>query len=215
MSFSAINMDFSQTKRIAFNDSAWEASPSPGVARIKLERQAAESGHTTSIVRYEPGKSFPRHDHPTGEEFLVLKGVFSDEHGDYPQGAYVRNPPGSAHQPFSREGCVLLVKLCQMKDEKDRVVLNLKAHSNQLCFHHPTLAEKVSFEYFQAGQNWRFQVEGGLEILVVEGEIKQDDRMFQKWSWLRFPDGASLEFVFERSTLLWIKRGHHSFLPLE
>ena len=28
------------------------------------------------------GSRFPAHDHPEGEEILVLEGVFSDEHGD-------------------------------------------------------------------------------------------------------------------------------------
>jgi hypothetical protein len=29
------------------------------------------------------------------EEFLALDGIFQDEHGDYPEGTYVRNPPTS------------------------------------------------------------------------------------------------------------------------
>jgi hypothetical protein len=28
--------------------------------------------------------------HGSGEEFLVLEGVFQDEHGDFPPGYYVR-----------------------------------------------------------------------------------------------------------------------------
>ncbi len=43
----------------------------------------------------------------------MLDGVFSDEHGDYPAGTYLRNPPGTRHAPFSREGCTLFVKLWQ------------------------------------------------------------------------------------------------------
>jgi anti-sigma factor ChrR (cupin superfamily) len=37
------------------------------------------------------------HVHGGGEEFLVLEGVFQDEHGDFPAGTYVRNPPQSSH----------------------------------------------------------------------------------------------------------------------
>ena len=40
----------------------------------------------------------------------MLEGVFSDEGGDHAAGTYLRNPPGSAHAPFSREGCLLFVK---------------------------------------------------------------------------------------------------------
>ena len=50
---------------------------------------------------------FSTHPHPHGEEILVLEGVFSDEHGDYPAGTYLRNPPGSQHAPYSKEGCVI------------------------------------------------------------------------------------------------------------
>jgi len=47
----------------------------------------------------------------------VLEGVFSDEHGDYGAGMYVRNPVGSKHTPFSKDGCAILVKLWQYPAE--------------------------------------------------------------------------------------------------
>jgi hypothetical protein len=72
-----------------------------------------ESGRATSIVRYEPGARFHAHRHPMGEEFFVLEGTFCDEQGDYPAGSYVLNPPDSRHAPWTRDGCVLFVKLCQ------------------------------------------------------------------------------------------------------
>ena len=56
---------------------------------------------------------------PLREDFLVLEGVFSDETGDHPAGTYLRNPPGSAHAPFSREGCLLFVKLRQFAPAKE------------------------------------------------------------------------------------------------
>jgi anti-sigma factor ChrR (cupin superfamily) len=43
---------------------------------------AVETAQVTSVVRYLPGAKFPAHDHPEGEEILVLEGTFSDEHGD-------------------------------------------------------------------------------------------------------------------------------------
>ena len=57
--------------------------------------------------------------HGGGEEFLVLEGVFQDEHGDYPAGSYVRNPPTTRHTPGSEPGCVIFVKLWQF-DPGDR-----------------------------------------------------------------------------------------------
>ncbi|MBP9905295.1 MAG: cupin domain-containing protein [Rhodoferax sp.] len=64
----------------------------------------------TAMVRWAPGTFFNPHRHYGGEEILVLEGVFSDEHGSYPAGSWLRSPHLSQHQPFSREGCVILVK---------------------------------------------------------------------------------------------------------
>ncbi len=82
-----------------------------GVERKMLDRVGDEVARATSIVRYAPNSHFSAHAHGGGEEFLVLEGVFSDEHGDYPPGTYVRNPVGSCHTPRSDGGCTLFVKL--------------------------------------------------------------------------------------------------------
>jgi len=99
-----LNMNFDQRVVIPTHEQEWEPSPMAGVERKKLERESAESGRATSIVRYAPNSKFSAHQHPAGEEIFVLEGVFSDESGDYPAGTYIRNPPGSEHAPFSREG---------------------------------------------------------------------------------------------------------------
>jgi anti-sigma factor ChrR (cupin superfamily) len=52
-----------------------------------------------ALVRWAPGTVFQPHGHPGGEEILVLDGVFQDEHGSYPAGSWLRNPPGSVHRP--------------------------------------------------------------------------------------------------------------------
>jgi len=63
-----------------------------------------------ALVRWAPGTVFQPHGHPGGEEILVLEGVFQDEHGDYPAGCWLRNPPGSVHRPWSKAGCTIWVK---------------------------------------------------------------------------------------------------------
>ena len=108
-----LNMDFSKRLIVETAEMDWLPSPAPGVRRKPLERLQKESGHTTSIVKYAPDTSFASHSHPLGEEIFVLEGVFSDESGDYPAGSYLRNPPGSRHAPFSKDGCVIFVKLNQ------------------------------------------------------------------------------------------------------
>lgn len=64
----------------------------------------------TAMVQWAPGTFFNPHRHYGGEEILVVDGVFSDEHGNYPRGSWIRSPHLSQHQPFSVEGCLILVK---------------------------------------------------------------------------------------------------------
>jgi len=64
----------------------------------------------TALVRWAPGTYFNPHRHYGGEEIFVIDGVFEDELGRYPAGSWIRSPHLSAHQPFSVEGCTILVK---------------------------------------------------------------------------------------------------------
>jgi anti-sigma factor ChrR (cupin superfamily) len=109
-----LRTDFTEPVTLQTKDLPWEPSPAPGVERRYLVRDEA-FGLVTSIVRYAPGASFPAHAHPGGEEILVLEGTFADEHGVYPAGTYLRNPPGSRHHPYSPDGCVIFVKLGHLR----------------------------------------------------------------------------------------------------
>ena len=116
-----INADFSQKVVIRPDDHLWVASPSPGVKRMMLDRIGEETGHATSLVRYTPDSVFPTHVHSGGEEILVLKGEFSDEHNDYPTGSYLRNPIGTKHRPrIGPQGATIFVKLHQF-DQQDKI----------------------------------------------------------------------------------------------
>lgn len=114
-----VNDDFSARVLVHSSRLDWVPSPIAGVDRRMLDRIGDEVARATSVVSYAPHSSFSRHTHAGGEEFLVLDGVFSDEHGDYPAGTYIRNPPTSAHTPSSSGGCVIFVKLWQF-DPADR-----------------------------------------------------------------------------------------------
>src|SRR6188472_105149 len=120
-----LNADFSRRVAVHAARLAWVASPMAGVDRRMLDRIGDEVARATSIVRYAPTSQFSRHVHGGGEEFLVLDGVFQDEHGDFPAGSYVRNPPTSRHTPGSSSGCILFVKLWQF-DPADRKEIKLK-----------------------------------------------------------------------------------------
>jgi hypothetical protein len=55
----ALNLDFTKTACIRPKPEDWVKSPSDGVSRLHLERENEESGHTTSLVQFAPGSSFP------------------------------------------------------------------------------------------------------------------------------------------------------------
>lgn len=107
-----INSDFEQRIVIQPNDYRWVESPIKGVMRMMLDRIGDEKARATSIVRYEPFSEFSSHIHTSGEEFLVLNGIFSYEHRSYKIGRYARNPIGSSHTPkIGKEGATIFVNL--------------------------------------------------------------------------------------------------------
>ncbi len=212
-----LNMDFSKPAMLLEQDKHWVTSPADGVSRIPLEREAAESGHTTSFVKFEPGSYFPEHSHPRGEEIYVLEGVFSDENGDYPAGSYLRNPPGSRHQPFTEQGCVLFVKLDQFQaDDQQQVVLRPENQHWQpgignlqvLPLHqHNTestaLVRWPANEVFQPHTHW-----GGEEIVVISGRFIDEHGEYPAGSWLRSPHMSRHFPRVEEETLILVKVGH-------
>lgn len=212
-----LNMDFNQRVVINSNQSDWLASPRQGVWRKPLAREEAERGHATSIVRYDAGARFSQHDHPLGEEVLVLEGTFSDETGDYPAGTYFRNPEGFIHAPFSEEGCVILVKLHQFQpDDLQHVCIDtntaawLPGNGNlQVLPLHNFNGESVALVHWPAGERFQSHVHpGGEEIYVISGELIDEQGRYPAGTWIRNPHMSSHHPFVEQDTLIWVKVGH-------
>ena len=79
-----IAADFDKREVVHSESLDWIKSPMAGVERRPLDRIGGEVARATTIVRYTPGSHFSPHVHTGGEEFIVLEGVFQDEHGDFP-----------------------------------------------------------------------------------------------------------------------------------
>jgi anti-sigma factor ChrR (cupin superfamily) len=178
----------------------WVPSPSPSVWRKRLHRVGpAEAGQVTSLVRFEPGSRFPEHGHPEGEEILVLEGVFSDEHGDWPAGTYLLNPEGFRHAPFSREGCLLFVKLRQAPGvERRHVALRTEALAwtptgrpgiERKPLHvQPEFRDATYLERWAAGTDpGEESLQQGAEIFVLEGDLADERGAYGPGTWLRLP----------------------------
>ena len=68
------------------------------------------SGHRVSLVSWLPGTRIRPHNHPTGEEIFVLKGVLKDERGDTPKGGWLRLHPGATHAPYAEKPTMILLR---------------------------------------------------------------------------------------------------------
>jgi anti-sigma factor ChrR (cupin superfamily) len=123
-----LNADFSRRAVVHAAQLDWVPSPMPGVHRRLLDRIGDEVARATSIVRYAPASHFSPHVHDGGEEFLVLDGVFQDEHGDCPAGSHIRIPSTTSHTPGSEPGCTIFVKLWQF-DPNDRTCVRLDTNA--------------------------------------------------------------------------------------
>lgn len=211
------NLDFGQELILETEQMQWAPSPSNGVTRKVLEREARECGRATSIVRYESNSFFQEHIHTLGEEIFVLEGDFFDENGIYPKGTYLRNPPGSKHSPGSHKGCILFVKLGHF-DRSDREIVRIdttneswhQGHGglqvmplHQFKTQGTALVKWPAGERFVPHRHW-----GGEEILVLSGEFIDEYSRYPVGTWIRSPHLSAHHPFVENETVILVKTGH-------
>ena len=146
-----VHADFD--KRVVINpaDSVWPPSSLPGLKQVILDRIGGAMVRATTVLRYTANSEFPPHVHGSGEEILVLNGMYSDGNVEYPKGAYIQNPVGtSSTSRVGTNGTTLFIK------------------SHQLAKHetHQTIIDTNKTE-------WRPGVVAGLQVMPLheyEGE---------------------------------------------
>lgn len=214
-----INADFSARVVMLPGQQQFVPSPLPGVSRVMLDRAGDEVARATSLVRYAAGSGYSSHRHDGGEEILVLDGIFSDEHGHYPAGSYLRNPPGSNHQPYSEQGCLLLVKLWQFAaDDHTKLVIDTNNRGwlpglvpglSVLPLHEHNGVNTALVRWAANTQFNRHTHPGGEEILVLDGVFRDEFAEYPKGTWLRNPRYSShTPFTGETGALIYVKTGH-------
>jgi anti-sigma factor ChrR (cupin superfamily) len=192
----SINGDLQVRASVDTTTLDWTASPSGTVWRKRVHLVGgAESGQVTSLVRYEPGATFPEHDHPEGEEILVLDGVFSDEHGDWPAGSYLLNPEGFRHAPYSEPGCLIFVKLRQFPGREREHLATMRLER----WAPGTTRPSINFAK-------------GAEILVIDGSFQAEEGLYGTHSWLRVPPGTGITAESDEGCTLYIKEGGATYL---
>lgn len=213
-----LNADFTQRIVIRPADHIWVDSPARNVSRMMLDRVGDEVARATSLVRFAPGSQFDAHSHDGGEEFLVLEGVFSDESGDYPAGSYVRNPIGTRHQPFTRHGCTIFVKLHQFApDDQTPALINTRSAPFRpgmvaglsVLPLHSAPGENVALVRWAPGTRFTPHAHwGGEEVLVIEGTFQDEHGDYPAGSWLRSPHQSRHAPWSDEGCLIYVKTGH-------
>ncbi|WP_417829517.1 cupin domain-containing protein [Thalassospira sp.] len=213
-----LNADFTKRVVIHPDEYQWQKSPAKGVERMMLDRIGHEVARATTIVRFAPDSYFDAHTHDGGEEILVLEGVFSDETGDYPAGSYLRNPIGTRHQPFTKQGCTILVKLHQFDaDDTQQIKIDTKTAAfrpglvpglsvlplHEFGTEHVALVRWQPGTVFSAHRHW-----GGEEIFVIEGTFADEHGSYPQGSWLRSPHLSSHTPFTDEGCLIYVKTGH-------
>ena len=222
-----INDDMTAAVLLDAGHMNWVVSPAAGVDRRMLYREGDEIARATSIVRYAKGSAFPAHTHTGGEEISVLRGIFQNEHGDYPQGSYFRNPPGTSHSPASAQGCEIFVRLWQFRlgdhaqifcrpGEGAPVKPRAGAQSALLLFHDG--AERVALETWSPEATLTIANERALEFMILSGSVNARGKDLGAQGWGRLPAGVPLVAkAGPGGAQVWIKDAplrHSDILPM-
>ncbi len=213
-----IHADLSKRVVVNSNELPWVDSPLPGVQRRMLERDGEEVARATTIVRYAPDSYFSAHTHVGGEEYLVLDGIFSDETGDYHQGMYVRNPIGSRHKPYTKDGTTILVKLQQF-DPNDQEYVRIDTYKAewlagqieglQVMPLHEYGTEQIALVKWEPGTSYERHVhERGEEIYVISGVFADEHSIYPQGTWIRNPAGSEHTPYSDEGCVIYVKNGH-------
>ena len=217
---SRIRACFEERVVVLTGGEAWAPSPYAGVERKVLDRVGDEIARATSVVRFAPNTTFPEHVHGGGEEFLVLQGLFIDDDGEYPVGAYVRNPIGSQHAPRAgTDGATLLVKLHQFAaDDVERVVVQTTTAPwlpgsvpglsvlplHEFAEENVALVRWAPHTRFHRHGHW-----GGEEVFVLSGVFRDEHGDYPAGSWIRSPHlSTHTPFTASEGASIFVKLGH-------
>jgi quercetin dioxygenase-like cupin family protein len=79
-----------------------------GISVISLHFDELKQRSTTILLKFEPGASYPYHNHPGGEELFVLEGEVTLEGVNLSAGDYLYTPVNYKHSVSSENGCTML-----------------------------------------------------------------------------------------------------------
>lgn len=82
-----------------------------GISVISLLFDEQKQRSTTILLKFEPGATYPYHNHPAGEQIFVLTGEAILENMTLKQGDFLYTPPGFKHSVSSKTGCTIFLMI--------------------------------------------------------------------------------------------------------
>lgn len=79
-----------------------------GISVIPLHYDEVKERSTTILLKFEPGATYPYHNHPGGEEIFVLSGEAILENVTLSEGDYLYTPVNFKHSVTTKTGCTML-----------------------------------------------------------------------------------------------------------
>lgn len=145
-----------------------------------------------------------------------MDGTFSDETGDFGRGSYFRNPKGFVHAPFSKDGCLILVKLHQFASDDDkRLCIPAEKQEFQSLYDgidilplHQHGRERVSLLRMSENATLPLASFTGVEWYLLSGQLTDEKGAWlgDSGAWLRTPQQSAV--TASQPSLLWLKTGH-------
>ena len=96
---------------IRSNQMGWKPLDEPGVSGIfvKSLRYDEENKRPLSfLLKFEPGATYPAHNHPGGEEVFVVEGSIKFAKDNLNAGDYLYTAINNKHAVWSKAGCIAL-----------------------------------------------------------------------------------------------------------
>jgi quercetin dioxygenase-like cupin family protein len=82
-----------------------------GLFVMSLRYNEAQKRSDRILLKFEPGASYPYHNHPAGEEIFVLRGSCEIANTILNAEDYLYTPPDYKHSVKSENGCTLLLAI--------------------------------------------------------------------------------------------------------
>ena len=93
------------------DEGRWQFS-APGVSK-KVLRNDKTTGESALLLRFDPGATYPLHNHPGSEEIYALEGDLKIGGRELGPGDYLYTPPEGKHAVSSKNGCVVFIRLAK------------------------------------------------------------------------------------------------------